>query len=348
MNHLEKKNFSEPLLKWYDENKREMLWRDKENAYYTWISEIMLQQTRIEAVKEYFVRFTSELPDIEMLAQVEEERLLKLWEGLGYYNRARNLQKAAKILVEEYQGELPADYEKLHALPGIGPYTAGAIASIAYGIPVPAVDGNVLRVVMRFLACDKDISKMSVRKEVENRLREIMPNRPGDFNQGIMELGEVVCIPNGKPICEKCPLREGCLAYARGEVENFPKKAEKKARRVEKRTILVYEYEDHYSIGKRPENGLLAGLYEFPSVEGNLTKKKVEQYLCECGIEVNNIESMGQAKHIFSHVEWHMKGFRVFLASEEQLPEGLQLVTKEDLLERYTLPIAFSSFLKKI
>ena len=352
---MKKETFAEPLLAWYDANKREMVWRDQNNPYYTWISEIMLQQTRIEAAKEYFVRFTTELPDVESLAKVSEERLMKLWEGLGYYSRARNVKKAAEILMAEHGGELPADYDKLLKLPGVGPYTAGAIASIAYGIPVPAVDGNVLRVVMRYLQCEDDISKMSVRKRVEEMLVAVMPDRPGDFNQAIMELGEVVCIPNGAPLCESCPLAATCRVRAAGCPEEYPKKAEKKPRRVEKRSVFVYKCNGKYGIAKRPEKGLLAGLYEFPSADGWGSKKSWEKYFQENVAPDVRISSLGAAKHIFSHVEWHMKGFLVeleCLPDADRLPgesaEKITFVTAEDLRNIYTLPVAFHYYMEEI
>lgn len=350
MKKIDAHNFTEPLLCWYDENKRQMVWRDRMNAYYTWISEIMLQQTRIEAAVDYFVRFTEELPDIESLANVDEERLLKLWEGLGYYNRARNLKKTATILVEQYGGKLPADYEQLLKLPGIGPYTAGAIASIAYGIKVPAVDGNVLRVVMRYLKCNDDIMKMSVRREVEHLLSTVMPERPGDFNQAIMELGEVICIPNGAPLCEKCPLQETCKARQCDCQEEYPKKAKKKPRRVEEKTIVVYELNGKYGIAKRPEKGLLAGLFEFPSFPEKMTRKTVLERVEKMGLEVTKVKSMGPAKHIFSHVEWHMKGYHVTLQTgqSEKLLDPVVFVTSEELLHRYTLPVAFHHYLRQL
>lgn len=348
---MDTEHFSLPLLAWYDENKRDMVWRDHIDPYYIWLSEIMLQQTRIEAAKEYFIRFTEELPDIESLARTSEDRLMKLWEGLGYYNRARNLQKAAQILVRDYDGKLPADFDALLTLPGIGPYTAGAIASMAFGIKVPAVDGNVLRVVMRYLTCDDDISKMSVRKKVEQQILQIMPERPGDFNQAVMELGEVICIPNGAPLCSQCPLRATCLAKAGGCPEQYPKKTEKKPRRIEQRTIFVFEYEEKIGIQKRPEKGLLAGLYEFPSWEGKLTKKEAGEKLKQFGIKHPRIQSLGTAVHIFSHVEWHMKGFLVKLKTGTDLPGtagDIFFVTKAELQETYSLPTAFHYYLKQL
>ena len=203
----------EPLLAWYEKNRRKLPWRENVSAYRVWVSEIMLQQTRVEAVKPYFARFIDALPDVSDLADCEEEKLLKLWEGLGYYNRVRNMQKAAKTVMEEYGGQLPDDYEKLLSLKGIGSYTAGAIASIAYGIPVPAVDGNVLRIITRLTQDESDIMKQSVKKRVEQALLEVMPQkRAGVFNQALMELGATVCVPNGAPLCEACPWKEFCLA----------------------------------------------------------------------------------------------------------------------------------------
>ena len=272
-----------PLIKWYRENKRILPWRDQNNAYYTWVSEIMLQQTRVEAVKPYFIRFITELPDPAALASCPEKKLMKLWEGLGYYNRVRNMQAAACTVVEEYGGKLPESYEKLMSLKGIGSYTAGAIASIAYGIAVPAVDGNVLRVVSRITESREDIMKQSVRKKMEQTLKEIMPSDcPGDFNQALMELGAVVCVPNGQPKCGECPVQKLCRAHLHDTTEEIPVKAPKKARRIENRTVLVIQDGERTAIQKRPDKGLLAGLYELPNVKGTLSAeeavKAVEKY----------------------------------------------------------------------
>mgnify|MGYP000659174428 CR=1 FL=1 len=268
-------NIAEPLLKWYDKNKRLLPWRDKDNAYYTWVSEIMLQQTRVEAVKPYFQRFIQELPDVAALAAAPEERIIKLWEGLGYYSRVRNMQKAAVQVMEEYGGRIPEDFETLLSLKGIGRYTAGAIASIAYGKKVPAVDGNVLRVYARLTENRGDIMKQSVRKSVENDLTEQMSeDRPGDFNQAMMEIGACVCIPNGAPHCEKCPLQQICLAYADGTQLQYPNKAKAKERTVEEKTILIIRDAELAVLHKRPSKGLLAGMYEFPSMKGFCTAMK--------------------------------------------------------------------------
>lgn len=351
MRKMDAESFSVPLLRWYDENKREMIWRDHPDPYFVWLSEIMLQQTRIEAAKEYFVRFTSELPDIPSLASVSEERLMKLWEGLGYYNRARNLKKTAEILVEEYDGKLPEEFDQLLSLPGIGPYTAGAIASMAFGVRVPAVDGNVLRVVMRYLQCAEDISRQSVRKKVEKMIGEVMPERPGDFNQAVMELGEVVCIPNGAPFCDRCPLNGTCLAKASGCQEEYPKKAPKKPRCIEDRTIYVLEYEGRIGIRKRPQKGLLGGLYEFPAKESFQTLSDIKREWKGRGAGGSVISLLGEAKHIFSHVEWHMRGYQILLGkepSEAGVPDDIFFVTREELRQNYVLPTAFHFFLEKI
>ena len=337
----------EPLCLWYEKEKRSMPWRDDATPYHVWLSEIMLQQTRIEAAKAYYDRFTKCLPDIPSLAAVSEEELLKLWEGLGYYNRARNLKKAASLLVERYDGRLPADYDLLLSLPGIGRYTAGAIASIAYGLAEPAVDGNVLRVMMRYQASLEDITKISVRRRVEGELTEVMPERPGDFNQAIMELGEVVCIPNGTPLCDRCPLAETCEAKQKGEPEQYPRKIEKKPRKIEKKTILIYEKDGMFGIAKRENKGLLAGLYEFPSIAGHFNKKELEEKLAEDGIIVKKMQSLGAGKHIFSHIEWHMKGYLIELSPTGKQPE-LIFASLEEVEDTYSLPTAFRTYREKM
>lgn len=345
---------AEKLLSWYERNARVLPWRSNPKPYYVWISEIMLQQTRVEAVKDYFNRFISELPDMEALARVEEEKLLKLWEGLGYYNRARNLKKAAMMVVQEYGGQLPASYEKLLTLPGIGSYTAGAISSIAYGIPVPAVDGNVLRVTKRLSAGYEDITKESVKKEVFAALLEDMPkDRAGAFNQALMELGAMVCIPNGRPLCEKCPVSGLCLAYEQNVAMELPVKPAKKGRRIEEKTILILEYQGKYGLHKREGKGLLAGLWEFPGVEGRFGIEKIEDILEKNGIDRYSMELLGEAKHIFSHIEWHMLGYRIEIEEEvnvksRELFSELIWADKEQLKREYALPSAFRVYREKL
>ena len=315
---------SEPLLQWYDKGHRILPWREDPVAYKVWISEIMLQQTRVEAVKPYFSRFISELPDVKSLAECEEDKLLKLWEGLGYYNRARNLQKAARQVMEEYGGQMPEIQEELLKLAGIGNYTSGAIASIAFGQKVPAVDGNVLRILSRLSLDEEDILKDSTKRRVERQLLEVMPeSRPGDFNQALMELGATVCIPNGKPKCEECPWEKICLAHKEGREEEFPKKEPKKKRTIEKKTILIIQDDNKSALHKRPSKGLLAGLYEFPNLEGHQSEKRILEYLKKIGLEVLRIQKMESSKHIFSHKEWHMIAYRIQV--DELAKKGTQL-----------------------
>lgn len=338
----------QPLTEWYRQNKRILPWRDQNNAYYTWVSEIMLQQTRVEAVKPYFRRFIEELPDVQALAECPEEKLMKLWEGLGYYNRVRNMQLAAQTVVGEYGGKLPASYENLLSLKGIGNYTAGAIASIAYHIPVPAVDGNVLRVISRITEDRQDIMKQSVRRKVEERLLEVMPqDAPGDFNQALMELGAVVCVPNGPARCEACPVAENCLAYRHGTVEELPVKAPKKQRTLENRTVLVIQDGEYTVIQKRPETGLLAGLYEFPNLEGHLTREEALEKVKNMQLEPLYIEKLPDAKHIFSHIEWRMNGYLIRVASldtERELP--FIFAEKKQSEKQYAIPSAFRAYVK--
>ena len=333
----------EDLLQWYDENARILPWRSEPKPYYIWVSEIMLQQTRVEAVKGYFARFIKELPDVAALASVEEDVLLKLWEGLGYYNRARNLQVAAKTIMEEYGGEIPKDYEKLQKLKGIGSYTAGAIASIAYGIPVPAVDGNVLRVMKRLSGSYDDIIKASVKKELEKELTKIMPKRSGAFNQAVMDLGAMVCIPNGRPLCEECPLKKHCIAYKKDIVMELPVKTPKKKRRIEEKTILVLEYEGKFALHKREDKGLLAGLWEFPNIPGKLETNSLEEIVKDKNYIVR---VLGESKHIFTHLEWHMTGYHIQL---NQKPDKDYIwISAEELVGNYAIPTAFSAYVKRI
>lgn len=337
-----------PLLQWYGENKRQLPWRDQNNAYYTWVSEIMLQQTRVEAVKPYFQRFIAELPDVEALAWCPEKKLMKLWEGLGYYNRVRNMQKAAITVTEEYGGKLPQSYPELLSLKGIGNYTAGAIASIAYGIPVPAVDGNVLRVISRITESHEDIMKQSVRKKVEQELQEIMPEDcPGDFNQALMELGAVVCVPNGPARCECCPVAAFCQAYKHGTVSELPVKAQKKARVLEDRTVLVIQDGERTAIRKRPSKGLLAGLYELPNVTGHITPEEALEIVKDMKLDPLHIEALEPAKHIFSHIEWRMTGYRIRVSSLERKSNSkLFFVGRKQSEKQYAIPSAFGSYVK--
>lgn len=339
-----------PLLEWYDRNKRILPWREAPTPYRVWVSEIMLQQTRVEAVKPYFERFMSVLPDVRSLAEAEEEQLLKLWEGLGYYNRVRNLQKAAIQIMEEYGGEMPDQYEELLKLTGIGSYTAGAIASIAYGRRVPAVDGNVLRVLARVRKDRRLITDGKVKGAVEKELAEAMPeDRPGDFNQAMMEIGACVCIPNGAPLCGRCPLNRLCMAHKDGAETEFPQKEAKKPRRIEEKTVLVIRDENRTAIRKRPARGLLAGMYEFPMLEGCRTVEEITAYLAENGIRVLRVQPLEDAKHIFTHKEWHMKGYLVRVDELEHKSPGEDsknwlFVEPWETEQRYPMPSALSAY----
>lgn len=347
---------TEPLLKWYEEHKRELPWRSSPTAYHVWVSEIMLQQTRVEAVKEYYRRFLDRLPTIHDLAVADEEVLLKLWEGLGYYNRVRNMQKAAQTVVQQYDGTLPADYEELLKLAGIGSYTAGAVASIAYGIPRPAVDGNVLRVIMRVLECSDDIMKQSVKRAVEDVLTRIMPaDRPGAYNQALMELGAMVCVPNGAPHCAECPVKNVCSSRRHGTAMDFPYKTPKKQRRIEERTVFVIQDADCAVLHRRGAKGLLAGLYELPNVEGCLDEQQTLEWVGKEGFQAVHIERLPQAKHIFSHIEWRMQAYRIKVCDmgEESSDAMLRsrkeagwLVVRQDrIAQEVPIPAAFSSYM---
>ena len=334
----------EPLLDWYQENKRILPWRISKNPYCIWISEIMLQQTRIEAVKSYYSRFMQEIPNIHDLANIQEERLLKLWEGLGYYNRARNLQKAAKIIEQSYQGKMPSTYEKLITLPGIGDYTAGAIASIAFNEKVPAVDGNVLRVISRIIGSKKDILLPETKKEISKLLTNIMPQQAGNFNEALMELGELLCVPNGEPTCSKCPLNKICKAYQENLVNEIPVRCKKVKRKIEEMTVLVLTTkEGKIAIRKRTKQGVLKDMYEFPHLEKNYTEEQLINYLQEKKILAEKIEFLGNFKHIFTHIEWKMIAYLVIVKKEEL---DYMWVTQEELKKKYALPTAFKQLMR--
>ena len=335
-----------PLLSWYDGHARVLPWRENTAPYRVWVSEIMLQQTRVEAVKPFFERFMKALPDVQALAECPEDELLKLWEGLGYYNRVRNMQKAAQVIMAEYDGQFPADFEKLLALPGIGSYTAGAISSIAFGIPMPAVDGNVLRVISRVKASYEDVLKQSVKNAMESEIRKIIPeDRAGDFNQALIEIGAIVCVPNGKAKCEECPLAFCCKAKEKGIVDELPKKKAKKERRIEDRTVLILKDGDRVAIRKRPAKGLLAGLYELPNLEGNLSEQQVLDQVKAWGLSPLRILPLAGAKHIFSHVEWHMTGYAVRLEETEDMEaSGFLFIETGETEDKYPIPAAFAAY----
>lgn len=348
-----------PLLSWYDANKRILPWRENTDPYRIWVSEIMLQQTRVEAVKPYFDRFIKALPRVKNLAEIEEAGLLKLWEGLGYYNRVKNMQKAARMIMEQYGGNMPSSYELLLTLPGIGSYTAGAVASIAFQQPVPAVDGNVLRILTRLTADSSDILSAGFKKQMEQRLLSIMPkDRPGDFNQAMMELGATICVPNGEPKCGECPWSTMCRARAEDKISRIPYKAPRKPRKIEKKTVLILRDGERTLIRKRPDKGLLAGLFEFPTFDGWLTGEQIKKIVEEMGYKALYMEKTEEASHVFTHKEWHMKGYLIKVeeagfSPEERMPAGnstecLHLILPEEIEAGYPIPSAFKAFTKYI
>ncbi len=344
----------QPLVEWYRTNRRNLPWRERMDAYRVWISEIMLQQTRVEAVKPYYERFLRELPDVKSLAEVPEDRLLKLWEGLGYYNRARNLKYAACQIMEEYGGKFPETYEEIRSLKGIGSYTAGAISSFVYNIPKPAVDGNVLRVVSRITADGEEITASGTKKRIEKEIEEVIPgDAAGDFNQSLIELGAVVCLPNGAPRCAECPVRDICLAHEQGRQTEFPVKKKAKERRIEKRTVLLFRDEEKAAIRKRPAKGLLAGMYEFPNREGYMSYDEAAAYGKSLGLTPVRIKKLRRAKHIFSHVEWHMIGYEILVDELEKDMEaagrnrdGAVIFAEiRQLRDEYPMPAAFEAYM---
>ena len=331
-----------PLLKWFIQNRRMFPWRQDKDPYHVWVSEIMLQQTRIEAAKEYYIRFMKELPDVQSLCDASQEKLLKLWEGLGYYSRAKNLHKAAKAIVEQYSGHFPDHYRELLKLSGIGEYTAGAIASICFGEKVPAVDGNVLRVLSRILGSDKNVLLPEVKKEMTALLCAVMPEEAGDFNEALMELGETVCLPNGAPDCDHCPLQKFCIAYEKDLTKELPVRIKKQTRTTEYMTVLlIVSSQGHIALEKRTEKGLLSGMYQLPNLSGRAEIDSIAVILEQWHLKVLSIEELGEAKHIFTHKEWRMKGVRVVTENES---ECFLWASKEDLHEKYPLPTAFRHF----
>ena len=338
------KNCIDCILAWYPAVRRPLPWREAPTPYRVWVSEIMLQQTRIEAVRGYYARFLAELPDVWALAAVPEDRLLKLWEGLGYYSRARNLQKAARQIVADCGGELPRTAKELKALPGIGAYTAGAIASIAWGEPEPAVDGNVLRVITRVLACPEDITKPQTRAGMEALLRERYPRgeEAGLLTEGLMELGETLCVPNGEARCADCPLASLCRAREEGTVERYPVKAPPRARRIEQRTVLLLHCGERWAVRRREEKGLLARMWEFPNLPGSLSAAEAA---AAAGGAVFSASPCGEAVHVFTHVEWHMCGWKLELPEERG---GWVWKTAAEIRESCSIPTAFKFYLKQI
>ncbi len=338
------KAMEQPLVCWFASNQRIMPWRQKPTPYHVWVSEIMLQQTRVETVIPYYERFIRSFPDVKALSEAPEDLLLKNWEGLGYYVRARNLQKAAKLVMSLYGGELPDRYETLLTLPGIGTYTAGAIMSIACHKRYPVADGNVLRVLARLFSDDADISLPETKRNDETLLKQFLNETETDpslFNQALMEIGALVCIPNGEPKCAVCPLAPFCRGRIEGRLSLLPVKAPKKSRKKEKLTVLIPEHNGRLALVKRTESGLLSGLYGFISLPGHLSPEAVGEWLSGQGFLTDRIDPLPEKKHVFTHVEWQMAAYRVSVLNE---PEGFVYAASDELSEKYALPSAFKKW----
>ncbi len=333
------------LLPWYEANKRDLPWRKDRQPYHIWLSEIMLQQTRVEAVKGYYTRFLNALPSVEALAACDDDALHKLWEGLGYYSRVRNLKKAAQQIMGQHGGVFPSEYESVRALPGIGDYTAGAICSIAFDQPTPAVDGNVLRIAARLTNNDSPVDSPAFKRSIHGSLATTYPKEAGAFTQALMELGATVCGPNRKPDCEHCPCREFCLAHRHGTAEKLPVKLPKKQRKTENKTVFILSCGDRYALEKRPQKGLLAGLWQFPNTVGALEAGEAMTYLENIGLVPTQLMRQVERKHVFTHIEWNMRGI---YAEVRETNDRFTWLTAREINAQTALPTAFRQFWEEI
>lgn len=333
------------LLPWYHENKRDLPWRQDKEPYHIWVSEIMLQQTRVEAVRGYYIRFLQALPTVKALAECDDDALHKLWEGLGYYSRVRNLKKAAQVIMERHGGVFPQTYEEILALPGIGEYTAGAICSIAYDLPTPAVDGNVLRVISRLTADDTPIDLPAYKAAVRQSLAQNYPKAAGDFTQALMELGATVCGPNREPECEICPCRSICKAFQHGTAVKYPVKLPKKAKRMEEKTVFILSCDGAYALEKRPNKGLLAGLWQFPNTDKKLEVSEAVAWAESKGLAPREVLRQVERQHIFTHIRWGMRGIYMEVAE----PKGDFIwLNADEIRSNAALPTAFRQFWEEI
>jgi len=339
------------LLPWYAQNARDLPWRKDREPYHIWLSEIMLQQTRVEAARSYYLRFLEEVPGIPELAELPEEKLLKLWEGLGYYSRARNLQKAAKKIMEEHGGIFPREHKEILALPGVGPYTAGAIASICFDLPSPAVDGNVLRLLSRLLTLEQPIDSPSCKAEITALLEEIYPGKPenpegscGLFTQALMEMGALICTPKS-PKCRLCPLADPlCKARAEGSVEKFPLRLPKRQKRREQRTVFLLQQEEKIALEQRKAPGLLSGLWQLPNISGSLSPEEALQQVEALGLRPLQLCRELKREHIFTHIIWEMRCYHILCSGEA----AFHWASEEELAQEYALPTAFRIFLDAV
>lgn len=335
------KQLPDTLLPWYNQTARKLPWRQDTQPYHVWLSEIMLQQTRVEAVRTYYLRFLEQLPTIHALAEAPESQLFKLWEGLGYYNRARNLQKAARVIKTQYGGCFPSKYEDIRALPGIGPYTAGAIASICFNQPYAAVDGNVLRIITRMTENNAPIDYMQTKAEIAAKLEKVYPkNNCGQFTQALMELGAMVCTPKS-PKCTQCPANAFCRAYANGTVLQYPVKLPKKDKRVEERTVFLLQCENSYALTKRTESGLLSGLWQLPNVLGKMDVHRALHTADEFGVQPVELYKQMHRVHIFTHIKWQMTCYHILCAEKAS---DFVWATTQEIETTYALPTAFRMF----
>ncbi len=329
------------LLDWYKQNKRDLPWRHDTEPYHIWLSEIMLQQTRVEAVKGYYARFLRELPTVDALANCDDDKLHKLWEGLGYYSRVRNLKRAAEVIVSRYCGVFPREYEQVLSLPGVGEYTAGAICSICFDLPTPAVDGNVLRVMSRLLDDSTPIDLPAQKRDIQQLLASHYPKEAGAFTQALMELGATVCGPNRQPDCKSCPCKAVCLGYARGTAPLLPVKTPRKPRRQEDKTILILRCHGAYALCKRPDEGLLAGLWQFPDLPGIMTLEQALDQVRAMGMEPSDILRQTDKTHVFTHVQWNMRGYYLEVRTNSQ---NFLWVSPAEVDGKYALPTAYRQF----
>lgn len=330
------------LLPWFQKNARDLPWRRDRIPYHVWLSEIMLQQTRVEAVRGYYTRFLEVCPDIAALAACPPETLNKLWQGLGYYTRVRNLQKAAQIICRDYDGVFPQDMREICKLPGIGPYTAGAIASICFAQPEPAIDGNVLRVITRVLAEPTPIERPALRREMRQALAKAYPiGHCGDFTQSLMELGALVCLPNGAPLCAQCPLRHLCRACQTGQTSNYPVRAPKVARREEEKTVWILHCGDTYALEKRPASGLLAGLWQYPNISEPYSAQQAIAQASQWGVHPQQLEKKISRQHIFTHIVWKMTAYYIQCAT---MSPRFTWATAKQIQDEFALPTAFGMF----
>lgn len=351
------KVFYEELLNWYSNNRRELPWRVEPSPYHVWLSEIMLQQTRVEAVKSYYQRFLSTLPDVSSLAEAPEEIYLKLWEGLGYYSRVRNLKRAAEEVMENCSGVIPSTSSELKRLPGIGTYTSAAIASIAFGERIPAVDGNLLRIFSRLEMYEENIRTPAALKRAVEYYTGLMPEKPetieeenpcGNFNQALMDLGNAVCLPNAAPDCGNCPISDFCRIHRErpGSEADLPLIPAGKGKKEEHLTVFLIRSEGRTAVRKRPAKGLLAGLYEFPNTTGELGREEAVKWLREHSVEPIRIRRISDAEHIFTHKKWIMRGYEVMTDPflEGDLP--FIMASSDEIAGKYCIPSAFGTYLK--